>query len=332
MADEKDVLIVGEAAEGKLASITAELAAAATDLAENLGGEVVAALCGEAVGDAGKQAIATGASRVLVVESPLLQDFQVTAHVAALEQVAKAVNPAVVLMGKTSLGRDVAPRLAFRLGTGLVQDCIAVRIDPQTRTLEGDRPVYGGASVARVAVRSTPGVATLRPKAFDPLEPDPTRQGEVKPFSVELGPQVAMVKLLDRVKAEAEGIRLEDAKVVIGGGRGLGGPEPFQHLEELARLLGGAVGASRAVCDAGWLPHSYQIGLTGKTITADLYITVAISGASQHLAGISGVKNVVGINKDQEANVFKQARFGVVGDWQKVLPTFIETVHELVGP
>lgn len=150
-------------------------------------------------------------------------------------------------------------------------------------------------------------------------------------FPVQLNPEKAVYSFQGRVKAEAEGIRLEDARVVIGGGRGLGGAEPFEKLEELAQALGGAVGASRAVCDAGWLPHSYQIGLTGKTISADLYITVAISGASQHLAGISGVKNIVGINKDPEANVFKQARFGVVGDWQKILPSFIETVHELIA-
>jgi electron transfer flavoprotein alpha subunit len=145
-----------------------------------------------------------------------------------------------------------------------------------------------------------------------------------------LAPTVIKARLVETVKGESEGVRLEDAHVVVSGGRGLGGPEPFQQLEDLARLLHGAVGASRAVCDAGWLPHSYQVGLTGKTITPDLYITVAISGASQHMAGCSASKHIVAINKDADANIFKSSSFGVVGDWNKVLPSFIEAVRELV--
>lgn len=145
-----------------------------------------------------------------------------------------------------------------------------------------------------------------------------------------LDASVVKARLVETVTQESEGVRLEDAGVVIGGGRGLGGPEPFDQLEDLARLLGGAVGASRAVCDAGWLDHSYQVGLTGKTITPDLYITVGISGASQHMAGCSASKNIVAINRDADANIFKTASFGVVGDWKNVLPSFIETVRELV--
>ena len=145
-----------------------------------------------------------------------------------------------------------------------------------------------------------------------------------------LDPEVIRSRLVETVRGEAEGMRLEDAPVVVSGGRGLGGPEPFQMLEELAQLLGGAVGASRAVCDAGWLDHSYQVGLTGKTISPDLYVTVGISGASQHMAGCSAAKQIVAINRDADANIFKSASFGVVGDWKNVMPSFIETVRELV--
>ena len=137
--------------------------------------------------------------------------------------------------------------------------------------------------------------------------------------------------LVESVKEESEGVKLEDATVIIGGGRGLGGPEPFEQLEELAKLFNGAVGASRAVCDAGWLDHSFQIGLTGKTVTPDVYITVGISGASQHMAGCSSSKNIIAINKDGDANIFKEASFGVVGDWEKVLPSFTATVRELLS-
>ena len=173
-----------------------------------------------------------------------------------------------------------------------------------------------------------PQVVIVRGKAYEPLAADSSRSGEVK--SVDVDPPAARVRHLETVTSAAPGVRLEDASVVIAGGRGLGGPEPFEQLEELAGLLGGAVGASRAVCDAGWLEHNYQIGLTGKTITPDLYITVGISGASQHMAGCSGAKHLVAINRDADSNIFKAASYGAVGDWKEVLPSFIETVRELV--
>ncbi|MQF82727.1 electron transfer flavoprotein subunit alpha/FixB family protein [SAR202 cluster bacterium AD-802-E10_MRT_200m] len=331
MSNKKNILVIGEIAGNTLSPITGELITAASQLAEVTQGETITVLCGESLADAGEQALSVGAKKVLILEDPLLQDFQIGAFVEALEQVVTTVDPAVILIGKTSLGSDIGPRLAFRLNLGMIQDCVDIRINSDTNTLEADRPVYGGASLAKVVVHTEIGLATIRPKSFESSPPDSTKTGSIEKFPIELSPEKATFSLQERIKAKAEGIRLEDARVVIGGGRGLGGSEPFEKLEELAQALGGAVGASRAVCDAGWLPHSYQIGLTGKTISADLYITVAISGASQHLAGISGVKNIVGINKDKEANVFKQARFGVVGDWQNVLPSFIETVHELTG-
>ena len=165
---------------------------------------------------------------------------------------------------------------------------------------------------------------------MEPAEPDPSREGEIVRLEVDLDPSMIRVRHVETVESAGEGIRLEDATVVVSGGRGLGGPEPFQALGELAQLLGGPVGASRAACDAGWVDYGHQIGLTGKTITPNVYITVGISGASQHMAGCSGAKNIVAVNRDREANMFREASFGVVGDWQNVLPAFIETVRELV--
>jgi electron transfer flavoprotein alpha subunit len=174
-----------------------------------------------------------------------------------------------------------------------------------------------------------PQIATLRAKVYDPPQRDPSRQAEVvkQPAGVDAGS--LRVKITGRRKEEVEGVRLEDATVIVSGGRGVGGPEGFQPLEELAGLLGGAVGATRAVCDLGWYPVATQIGLTGKVVTPELYIAVAISGASQHMAGISQVKNIVAINKDPEASIFKSSRFGIVGDWKEIIPAFTEKVREL---
>ena len=169
----------------------------------------------------------------------------------------------------------------------------------------------------------------MRPKAFEALEPDATRSGEIESFQVDLDESAIRARLVETVTQQAEGVRLEDATIVVSGGRGLGGPEPFEELRNLSQVLGGALGASRAACDAGWIDHSHQVGLTGKTITPDLYITVGISGASQHMAGCSASKNIVAINRDEDANIFKSATYGVVGDWNKILPSFIETVREL---
>ena len=236
----------------------------------------------------------------------------------------------LVLIARTNQGREVAPRLAFRLGVGLAQDCLEVSADAGTGKLLANRPVYGGNAVAVISCNQTPQVAAVRPKVYAPLEADASRAGEVVSFPVDLDASMVRSRVIEVVKEEAEGIKLEDASIVVSGGRGLGGPEPFSQLEELAKLLGGAVGASRAAVDSGWVPASYQVGLTGKTITPDLYITIAISGASQHMAGCSGSKAIVAINKDAEANIFKEARYGVVGDWEKVLAAMTETVRELV--
>ena len=323
------VLVIGELQGDALQSITGELLAAGRKLGDALGEEVGVALLNG--GDAAAQdAIALGADKAYVVRDAALEDMQLDAQVAALEKVCAETQPSVVLIGRTLAGRDVGPRLAFRLGVGLAQDCLEVSADAGGR-VAAVRPVYGGNALARVTFPdSNPQMVVLRAKAYEPLEADAARSGEVVVLQPNLDPSVVKARLVETVTQEAEGVRLEDAGIVVGGGRGLGGPEPFDMLEDLAKLLGGAVGASRAVCDAGWLDHSYQVGLTGKTITPDLYITVGISGASQHMAGCSASKNIVAINRDADANIFKSSSFGVVGDWKSVLPSFIETVRELV--
>ncbi|MFQ5860235.1 MAG: electron transfer flavoprotein subunit alpha/FixB family protein [Dehalococcoidia bacterium] len=332
MADATGVLVIGEAQGGRVDPVTWELLAAGRPMADGLGEPLAVALLGGDARAGAQEAIAFGADRAYTVEHDLLQEYQVDLHLAALEQVCRQTVPRIVLLGKTLLGRDLAPRLAFRLGVGLAQDCLEVKLDPDAKRLVAHRPIFGGNFLMSVTCSGTPQMAAIRPKVYEPLGRSEGSQGEVAPLSVELDSSMVKVRVTGQTKEAAAGIKLEDAHVVVSGGRGLGGPEPFSNeLEALAKLLGAAVGASRAAVDAGWVPSHYQIGLTGKTITPELYITVGISGASQHMAGCSGAKVIVAINKDAEANIFKEARYGVVGDWKRILPALTEAVRELVG-
>ena len=329
MADGTGVLIIGDATGGQLGSTTTELLAAGQKIAADLDEDLSVALLGDTLDNAAQQAIAHGAQKVFAVNHPLLAEYQVDLQLYALETLCKETSPRVMLIARTNEGRELAPRLAFRLGVGLAQDCLEVSIDSSEKKLLANRPVYGGNAIAVVRCDQTPQIAAIRPKAYEPTEADSSRQGEVVSFPVELDSSMALTQVVETVIEEAEGVKLEDAHIVISGGRGLGGPEPFAHLEELAKIMGGTVGASRAAVDSGWVPSAYQVGLTGKTITPDLYIMVAISGASQHMAGCSGAKVIVAINKDAEANIFKEARYGVVGDWETVLPALTAAVREL---
>lgn len=323
-----NILVLGEMTDDKtLSPVTGELIAAARQVGDDIG----VLLMGTGLDSAAGEAIALGAGTIYTVEDVALDGQSVAPKVVAVTQVCKQVNPIVVLVGKTQDGRDLGPSVAFRLGAGFAQDCIRIGVAAETGRIVATRPVYGGNAIATVTF---PGEGTqvvlMRGKVYEAAEPDSSQTGDVVPISVDLGDSANRVRSLRTVAQASEGVRLEDATVVVSGGRGLGGPEPFEMVQELANLLGGAMGASRAACDAGWLDHSYQIGLTGRTIAPSVYITVGISGASQHMAGCSGAKNVVAINKDREANIFKEATYGVVGDWQGVLPSFMETIRELV--
>ena len=332
MAEYKGVMVCGEIIEGKLAPITTELLGGGRRLADNLGEELSLVLMGSGIGDLGKEGIACGADKVYVIDDPLLNDYQTDSYVAVMEKVVNQVSPNILLLGTTPMGRDLAPRLAFRLDTAVSMDCVELAIDPDSKLLLQTRPVYGGNARAIYTCEETkPQMATVRAKAMDPMARDDARKGEVITIESGLDPSMIRTKVVDKVKEEVAGIKLEDADVVICGGRGMGSSEAFQELEPLAKALGAAVGATRPPCDNGWVPASLQVGLTGKIVSPTLYIAVALSGSSQHMAGCSGSKNIVAINKDAEANIFKEARFGVVGDYKKVLPAFTEKVKDLLG-
>jgi electron transfer flavoprotein alpha subunit len=331
MAGYKGVMVFGEAKAGKLAAIATELLGCGRRLASDLGQEVCCLLAGSDISGLAREAIAFGADKVYVVDDPLLKDYQTDSYVSVVEQVAKQVMPQVILLGQTDIGRDLAPRLAFRLGTAVTTDCIELAIDPESKLLLQTKPVYGGNAQAIFTCGSYPQIATVRAKAMSPLERDESRRGGVITIKASLDRQTIRTRVLEKVVEEVKGIKLEEAEVVVGGGRGIGSADGFKQLEELAKILNGAVGASRPPCDNGWVPTSYQIGLTGRIIAPDLYIAVALSGSSQHMAGCSRAKNIVAINKDPEANIFRQAHFGVVGDWKQVLPAFIGKVGELLA-
>lgn len=330
MADNKGVLVCGDIIEGKLAAITAEMLGAGRKLADKLGEPLCCALLGSGIKELAAEAIACGADKVLVVDDANLKDYQSDAYVTAAENVIKQVNPRVVLLGQSTMGRDLAPRLAFRFNTAISMDCIDLDIDPQSKLLIQTRPVYGGNARAIFTTEALPQMATVRAKAMTALPRDPSRKGEVVDVASGIDPAKIRTKFVKKVKEEVAGVKLEDAPAVVAGGRGIGGPEGFKQLEELAKLLKGAVGATRPAVDNNWVPASIQVGLTGKIVAPDLYIAIALSGSSQHMAGCSGSKTIVAINKDPESNIFREARFGIVGDWKQALPAFTAKVKELL--
>lgn len=239
-------------------------------------------------------------------------------------QIINRVHPDVVLFNKSDFGSLVAPRVAFRLGVVFASDCM--EISNVDGSIVVTRPVFGGSALADFEVATSQSVITLRPGSFSASTEtgNPSVEEFISDVTVD-----QRASVLDTIEESREGVRLEDANVIVSGGRGLGGPEPFSVLHDLANVLEGAVGASRAACDAGWIDHAYQVGLTGKSVTPDLYIAVGISGASQHMAGCSSSRAIVAINKDADSNIFKEARYGVVGDWEKVLPAFLSAVRDI---
>jgi len=331
MAEYKSVMVYCEVTEGKLVAIATELLGCGRKLADELGEELCAALVGSGVSGLAREAITFGADKVYLIDDPLFKDYQTDSYVLAMENLAKQVMPQILILGQTSIGRDLAPSLAFKLDTVATMDCVELAIDSNSKRLLQTKPVFGGNAQATFINETNPQIATVRAKTMSPLEPDASRQGEVITIDAGIDPSAVRTKVLEKVPEEVEGIKLEDAKVVVGGGRGIGSAEGFKQLEELAKTLKGAVGATRPPCDNGWVPAGLQVGLTGKIITPDLYIAVALSGASQHMTGSSGAKTIVAINKDAEANIFREARFGIVGDWKKVLPAFSDKVKELLA-
>jgi electron transfer flavoprotein alpha subunit len=332
MADHTGVLVCGEITEGKLAPITIELLGVGRKLADDLGEELSALLMGSTIGELGQEAIAYGADNVYVAEDSVLEHYNSDAYTQVAANLCKKVLPSIVLLGHTDIGCDLAPRLNGRLGGGLAMESMALSIDPATKLLVSTRPVFGGNAHATMLSKSArPQMATVRAKTVPPVGRDDSRQGKVIPVEDKIDPSAIKVKVVDRIKEEVEGVRLEDAEVVVAGGRGMGSAQDFGMLRELANVLGGAVGATRVACDEGWAPVTLQVGQSGKVVSPKLYIAVGLSGAMAHIAGCLGSKHIVAINKDKEANIFNVAHFGIVADHKEILPTLTAKFKELLS-
>ncbi len=324
----RHVWVFAEQRRGVIQKVAYELIGVAAELARCLGEEVQAVLIGKA--DDPAELVRMGADSVFYYEDEAAVPFQVEPYTAILEELARAHSPRIIIAGATAVGRSLLPRLAIRLRTGLTADCTGLEIDPEKKHLMQTRPAFGGNIMATIICpRTFPQMATVRPKVMKARQPDPNRTGRI----VKIRPRTltSRTRLLEYIPDLTQKVNIAEANVIVSGGRGLGGPENFTLIEELAARLGGAVGASRGAVDAGWIPFSHQVGQTGKTVCPDLYVAVGISGSIQHLVGMQSSKFIVAINKDPEAPIFKVCDYGIVGDLSEVVPKLIKALDGKKG-
>ncbi|MEW6227671.1 MAG: electron transfer flavoprotein subunit alpha [Bacillota bacterium] len=318
-AEARGVWVFAEQRRGVPASVVYELLGEGRKLALDLGEELCAVALGHNLGDAARELIAHGADKVYVVDDPLLADFQDEPYAQVITELAQQYRPLVFLLGATTIGRSLGPRVAARLKTGLTADCTGLAIDKEKRLLLQTRPAFGGNIMATILCPDRrPQMATVRHKVMKRAQRDETRRGEIIKFVNDiLPPRARLVKVVEETQ---QMVNLAEADIIVSGGRGLGKAENFRLIEDLARVLGAAVGASRAAVDAGWIPYAHQVGQTGKTVCPKVYIACGISGAIQHLAGMGSSDIIVAINRDPSAPIFNVATYGIVGDLFEVVP------------
>jgi electron transfer flavoprotein alpha subunit len=324
-----DIFVWIEQSDGTVDPIAWEMIGAGRGVADGLGGQVTACVLGDGVDGLAQEAVQRGADRAVLVNDATLATYRLEAFAATLVELAREHQPAIFLMGASSRGRELAPYVAAKLGVGLAADCVEIGVDGGS--LVATRPALAGSVITKITYSDArPQMATLRRRVFAPLDPDPGRDGQVVTAGAVLSEDQIRTKLVEFLAQEGE-VSLADANIIVAGGRGVGGPEGFEPVLALAETLNGAMGASRAAVDAGWIPYVHQIGQTGKTVQPDLYIAVGISGAIQHLAGMKTSKVIVAINKDTEAPIFKLATYGVVGDLFKIVPALTEEFNKRLG-
>ena len=328
----KDVWIFIEHEQGRISNVSFELLGEGKKLADFLGCKLCGMIFGEKVDDFTKEAIAYGAEKVYVMESPVLQQYRTDPYACAAVNLIRKYKPEIVLFGATTQGRDFAGTVATTLETGLTADCTGLEIDPETKYLKQTRPAFGGNIMATILdyPNYRPQMSTVRPKVFPMPTRDDSRKGEVIRESLPMKEEEVRTKVLEFIKG-AEAVNLVDAEIIVSGGRGLGNGENFKVLRELAEVLGAAVGASRAAVDSGWIKYEHQVGQTGRTVRPKIYIACGISGSIQHQAGMKTSDIIVAINKDPEAPIFKIATYGIIGDLFTVVPILKEEFKKRLG-
>jgi electron transfer flavoprotein alpha subunit len=329
-SDYKDVWVFAEQRGGQLTRVAYQLLGGGRALADELGQKLGAMLLGKDAKELAKELIAHGADKVYLADDPRLMNYQTDAYASVITAMIKEYKPNIVIYGATHIGRDLAPRIAQRLDLGLTADCTELTIEPEEKILLQTRPAFGGNIMATIITpRTRPQMATVRPGIMKDLDVDAQRKGEIIDVTVTLKDEEIKTKILEIIKEAKKRVNLEEASIIVSGGRGVGGKEGFTIISELAEILGGEVGGSRVAVEKGWIDQDHQVGQTGKTVRPSLYIACGISGSIQHRAGMQNSDLIVAINKDPDATIFKIAHYGIVGDLHEVVPLLIEECKKL---
>ncbi|KEI05583.1 electron transfer flavoprotein subunit alpha/FixB family protein [Clostridium botulinum] len=329
IADFKGVWVFAEQRDGELQKVALELLGKGREIANKLGVELTAVLLGNKIENVANELLAHGADKVLYAEDERLAHYTTGAYTKVICDLVNAKKPEILFIGASFIGRDLGPRVAARLKTGLTADCTALDTEEGTGHLLMTRPAFGGNLMATImCTENRPQMSTVRPGVFDKLEADESRvdASKVEKVQVELSAEDLKVSVKEVVKIAKEVADIGEAEVIVAGGRGVGSKENFAKLEELAELLGGTIAGSRAAIDNGWIDHALQVGQTGKTVRPKLYIACGISGAIQHLAGMQDSDYIIAINKDEDASIMKVADLGLVGDLNKIIPELIAQI------
>ncbi|MBI5555696.1 MAG: electron transfer flavoprotein subunit alpha [Elusimicrobia bacterium] len=328
----RNIWVFAEQRNGKVEGVAYELLGEGRKLADILRVPLCAVLMGDKMAEPAKELIAHGADKVYVYDDPLLTNFQDDSYGEVFIKLIAEEKPEIILIGATSIGRSLAPKIAYRIRTGLTADCTSLEVDPRTRNLLQTRPAFGGNIMATIICPNyRPQIATVRHKVMKKASRNASHEGEVIRKNFDFSKINIKTKVINIVAELAKTINIAEADIIVSGGRGMGGAENFKLLEELAQVLGGAVGSSRAAVDAGWMPYSHQVGQTGRTVCPKLYIACGISGAIQHLVGMQSSDVIVAINKDPQAPIFKVATFGLEGDVLQLVPALTRQFNKVLG-
>lgn len=328
----RGVAVFIEQRDRTIAPVSYEVLGEGRKLADRFGEKLIAFLVGHELHGKAEELVKYGADRVVYYDGPDLETFRDETYATVISEAIDREKPSIVLAGATAIGRSFIPKVAARVYGGLTADCTKLEVDTEKRLLLGTRPAFGGNLMATIICpRHRPQIATVRHKVMKPAVYDEHRHGEVVVHKVEQGTIPERTTIVDIVKEVESTVNITEADIIVSGGRGMGGPDNFKYIYELAEVLGGAVGASRAVVDAGWIPYSHQVGQTGKTVCPKLYIACGISGAVQHQAGMQSSDYIIAINRDPDADIFQLANLGIVGDALQVLPELTRSFKQTLG-